>query len=250
MDGVLSPEALISDLKENLRKRNSRPHPVRQLLLTGRLTKEQLQGWAKNLFHEFRNIHRFFGHRYQKCPIPELRRALLENMVEEEGEDLFGGKYPSHAELWARFGEGVGIPREEMLGYEPLPGIRAGLEMYVQLVQQSHWAVAIGTGLVFEGEGPKRMREEREALERYYSWIPSSALEFFRAHEYHDEGHGNFCVDVIRKHCMERHLQDEMRAAVKIRADVMWLQNESIYQAFVRPHLSPEVVNELEGRLE
>ena len=38
------------------------------------------------------------------------------------------------------------------------PGIRAALEMYVSLVQQSHWAVAIGTGLVFEGGGPKRMK--------------------------------------------------------------------------------------------
>jgi len=247
---LLSPEALIADLRQTLRTRYGRPHPVRQLLLTGRLTKEQLQWWAKNLFHEFRNIHRFFGVRYQKCPVPELRRALLENMVEEEGEDLFGGKYPSHAELWVRFAEGLGIPRQEMLSYEPLPGIRAALEMYVQLVQQSHWAVAIGTGLVFEGEGPKRMREEREALERYYPWIPSPALDFFRAHEYHDEGHGNTVIDVIKKYCMEEHLQNEMREAVKTRTDIMWLQNESIYQAFVRPSLSPDIIREIEGRLQ
>jgi len=247
---LLSPEALIADLQQTLRTRYGRPHPVRQLLLTGRLTKEQLQWWAKNLFHEFRNIHRFFGVRYQKCPVPELRRALLENMVEEEGEDLFGGKYPSHAELWTRFTEGLGVPRQELLSYQPLPGIRAALEMYVQIVQQSHWSVAIGTGLVFEGEGPKRMGEEREALERYYPWIPSPALEFFRAHEYHDEGHGNFCVDVIREYCMEEHLQNEMREAVKNRTDIMWLQNESIYQTYVRPHLSLDVVREVEGRLE
>lgn len=247
---LLAPEALISDLKETLRQRYPRPHPVRQLLLTGRLTKGQLHGWIKNQFHEFRNIHRFFGVRYQKCPVPELRRALLENMVEEEGEDLFGGKFPSHAELWIRFAKGAGIPREEMLSYQPLPAIRAGLEMYVQLVLQSHWAVAIGTGLVFEGYGPQRMREEREALEKYYSWIPSSALDFFRAHEYHDEGHGNFCFDVIRKYCMEEHLQDEMREAVKSRADIMWLQNESIYQAFVRPDLPPDIISEVESRLE
>ena len=250
MARVLSPEELIADLQETLQKRYPRPHPVRQLLLTGKLTRQQLQGWARNLFHEFRNIHRFFGVRYQKCPVPELRRALIENMIEEEGEDMIGRKYPSHAELWMRFAEGLGIPRREMLSYEPLPGIRAALEMYVQLVQQSHWAVAIGTGLVFEGGGPKRMKEEREALERHYSWIPSGALDFFRVHEYHDEGHGNFCVDVIRNHCMEEHLQDEMRAAVKSRADIMWLQNESIYQAFVRPSLSAETVREIEGRLE
>jgi len=175
---------------------------------------------------------------------------LLENMVEEEGEDLFGGKYPSHRELWVKFSVGLGIPQDEVLSYEPLPGIRAALEMYVSLVQQSHWAVAIGTGLVFEGGGPKRMKEEREALEKYYSWIPSDCLDFFRAHEYHDEGHGNMVIDVIKQHCMEEHLQNEMREAVKQRADIMWLQNDCIYNAFVRPSLPAEAIKEIEGRLE
>jgi coenzyme PQQ biosynthesis protein C len=250
MAELLSPEALIADLEETLRRRHPKPHPIRQLLLSGRLSKEQLQGWAKNQFHEFRNIHRFFGIRYQKCPIPELRRLLLENMVEEEGEDLFGGKYPSHRDLWVQFAAGLGIAREDILGYEPLPGIRAALEMYVSLVQQSHWAVAIGTGLVFEGGGPKRMREEREALEKYYSWIPSGSLDFFRAHEYHDQGHGSMVADVIKRHCMEIGLQHEMREAVKQRADIMWLQNDCIYNALVRPSLSAETIREIEGRTE
>ena len=250
MDRLLGPEALIDNLQETLRQRHPRPHPVRQLLISGRLTKEQLQGWARNQFHEFRNIHRFFGVRYQKCPIPELRRMLLENMVEEEGEDLFGGKYPSHPELWVQFAEGLGIAREDILNYEPLPGIRAALEMYVSLVQQSHWAVAIGTGLVFEGGGPKRMKEEREALEKYYSWIPQPCLDFFRAHEYHDEGHGNMVIDVIKQHCMEEKLQHEMREAVRQRADIMWLQNDCIYNAFVRPRLPAETIREIEERME
>jgi len=85
MAQLLAPQALIADLQQTLQRRHPRPHPVRRLLLSGRLSKEQLQAWAKNQFHEFRNIHRFFGVRYQKCPVPELRRLLLENMVEEEG---------------------------------------------------------------------------------------------------------------------------------------------------------------------
>jgi pyrroloquinoline-quinone synthase len=250
MQKLLSPGELMEDLQHTLEQQHPRPHPIRQLLLSGRLTKEQLQWWAKNQFHEFRNIHRFFGVRYQKCPIPELRRKLLENMVEEEGEDLFGGKYPSHRELWVQFAEGLGVGRDEILNYEPLPGVRAALEMYVLLVQQNHWAVAIGTGLVFEGGGPKRMKEERQALERYYSWIPSRSLDFFRAHEYHDEGHGNMVADVIRGHCMEVQLQNEMREAVRQRADIMWLQNDCIYNAFVRRFLSAETIQEIEGRLE
>lgn len=125
--GVLSPEELLKTIEEVRINRHPRPHPVRGLILCGQLSKEHLQVWAKNQFHEFSNIHQFFGHRYQKCPVPELRRALLENIVEEEGEDLFGGKYPSHAELWIQFGEGIGISREEMLSHDPLPGIRAAL---------------------------------------------------------------------------------------------------------------------------
>jgi pyrroloquinoline-quinone synthase len=250
MESLLQPNELIADLDQVLQQRHPRVHPIRQLLLSGRLTKEQLQWWVRNQFHEFRNIHRFFGVRYQKCPVPELRRMLLENMVEEEGEDLFGGKYPSHPELWVRFAEGLGIPRDDIVNYEPLPGIRAALEMYVSLVQQSHWAVAIGTGLVFEGGGPKRMREERRALEKYYSWIPSEALDFFRAHEYHDEGHGNMVIDVIKRYCMTSQLQAEMREAVRQRADIMWLQNDCIYHAFVRPSLPPETISEIEESLE
>lgn len=250
MKVLLGPEELIADLQSALQRRHPQPHPVRQLLLSGRLTREQLQAWARNQFHEFRNIHRFFGIRYQKCPVPELRRMLLENMVEEEGEDLFGGKYPSHRDLWVKFVEGIGIARDDILNYEPLPGIRAALEMYVSLVDRSHWAVAIGTGLVFEGGGPRRMKEEREALEKHYSWIPPSCLDFFRAHEYHDEGHGNMVIDVIKQHCMDEKLQGEMRFAVEQRADIMWLQNDCIYNAFVRPLLSPETIREIEGRLE
>ena len=110
--------------------------------------------------------------------------------------------------------------------------------------------VAIGTGLVFEGAGPKRMKEEREALEKYYPWVPSDCLDFFRAHEYHDQGHANMVIDLIEQHCMEEHLQHEMREAVRQRADIMWLQNDFIYHAFVRPALSRETIQEIERRLE
>ena len=47
-------------------------------------------------------------------------------------------------------------------------------------------------------------------------------------------------IEVIKKHCMEEKLQHEMREAVKQRADIMWLQNDCIYNAFVRPSLSAE----------
>lgn len=46
---------------------------------------------------------------------------------------------------------------------------------------------------------------------------------------------------------MDGGLQEEMRAAVRTRVDIMWLQNESIYQAFIRPQLGPELLGRLEA---
>jgi len=41
-----------------------------------------------------------------------------------------------------------------------------------------------------------------------------------------------------------------MREAVRSRTDIMWLQNESIYQTYVRPFLAADVIREVEGRRE
>jgi hypothetical protein len=57
-------------------------------------------------------------------------------------------------------------------------------------------------------------------------------------------------ADVIRRFCLEEKLPEQMREAVKQRADIMWLQNDCIYNAFVRPSLSAEIIREIEGRLE
>jgi predicted CoA-binding protein len=57
-------------------------------------------------------------------------------------------------------------------------------------------------------------------------------------------------MDVIKQHCMEEKLQHDMREAVKQRADIMWLQNDCIYNAFVRPSLAADIIQEIEGRLE
>jgi hypothetical protein len=57
-------------------------------------------------------------------------------------------------------------------------------------------------------------------------------------------------TEVIKRHCMEVRLQNEMREAVKQRADIMWLQNDCIYNAFVRPSLDSQTAREIEGRLE
>jgi len=95
-------------------------------------------------------------------------------MVEEEGEDLFGGKYPSHRDLWVQFAEGLGIARDDILNYEPLPVIRAALEMYYRLYSKVIGQLPSARGSY--SKGPAQADEkEREAFEKYYPWIPTAS---------------------------------------------------------------------------
>ena len=137
------------------------------------------------------------------------------------------------------------------MNYEPLPGIRAALEMYVSLVQSE----SLGRGDRHR-PGVRRRRAEtdergkRSAGEilsvdfRRLAWIFSAPTNTTT------KAMATWSIDVIKRHCMEEKLQNEMREAVRQRADIMWLQNDCIYNAFVRPSLSADTIREIEGRLE
>ena len=208
---VLEPEALIDDLRRVLRGRYP-VHPLRRLLLAGELTREQLQGWAKNQFHEFRNIHRFFASATRSAPSRRCAGCCWRTWWRRRARTCSAASTPATPSCGPDSARGWASPRDEMQGYEPLPGIKAALEMYVQLVQQSHWAVAIGTGLVFEGEGPQAHGRGAAGARDPLCLDSLGFPGLLRAHEYHDEGHGNFIVDVIKDHVMDGGLQEEMRA--------------------------------------
>ena len=116
------------------------------------------------------------------------------NMVEEEGEDLFGGKYPSHRDLWVQFAKGLGIARDDILNYEPLPVIRAALEMYYRLYSKVIGQLPSARGSYSKGPAQADERGTRSVREI----LP---------------------VDSNSQFCLEEKLQNQMREAVKSKGD-------------------------------
>src|SRR6185312_11297562 len=95
--------------------RTLKHHPTIEAIEHGQLTRPQLRHWATQLYigNKGHNAN-ILGLIYAKCDDLHARKAIVENLNEEElGRQ--SGVMRSHMELYLEFGEALGIPREELL---------------------------------------------------------------------------------------------------------------------------------------
>jgi len=102
LERKLDPDEFIETFFEVNKNDHQRPpHPWDALFREGKCTKEQLQGWAKERYYFVKNVPTKEYSILFNCPYAEVHRMWLPKAIEEEGEDLFGGKYPSHRDRLA-----------------------------------------------------------------------------------------------------------------------------------------------------
>jgi pyrroloquinoline quinone (PQQ) biosynthesis protein C len=171
--------------------------------------------------------HRFEGERYLHSSDKATRRMQLRKLVDEGGQDTVGGPQVSHPTLsrWESYSYGL-TPQEvtelEMGDTEPQQLVARG--WWISLMRESYFGVAIGSGMVAEGETGQRSKDLLEAIardrERFVEWgvdDPDKALMNRFEHAGVDIEHGEFNANTVRRFVTTPELQDEMRKAFIIR---------------------------------
>src|SRR5437762_14185271 len=90
-------------------------HPLWHRIAGGRLPRSQLRPFAVQFFLQVREFPRAVSALHASCPETAARTELAESLYEEETGRISGCNV-SHPELFIRFGEGIGVPRDAMLG--------------------------------------------------------------------------------------------------------------------------------------
>jgi pyrroloquinoline quinone (PQQ) biosynthesis protein C len=160
--------------------------------------------------------------RYLNCDVKEVRQEQLRKLIEEAGEDTFGGQWPAHATLARWESHPFGLTDDEISELEkqdssPESVVSAGWWMGVQ---RGHWALAIGTALV--GEGQKLNPKVREVLLRDLDLYREDLIELGVedlehalanrvVHSGVDIEHSEFDARIIRDFCTTPELQEQMR---------------------------------------
>lgn len=206
---------------------------ARMQILGGRLLRERARATSREQIAEARrrshrggpNVVKRNGERYLNCPSKSVRRRQLRKLVDEAGESIFGGEWPSHQTLdrWESYEFGLTDAEIDRLEKEdPLPESLIVGGWWMNLHRAAYWAVAIGTALV--GEGEKRNPAVREVLLRELEQARKDyeamgirdvdrALVSKRLHAGVDVEHANFDAEIIQDYVDTPELQDEMRQA-------------------------------------
>jgi pyrroloquinoline-quinone synthase len=111
------------------------------------------------------------GWAYVRCPIPEVRRSLAENLYEEETGGLVAGS--PHPELFLEYPRGLGMDLSRFERVELLPAARRYREFLDEAIQHYGWEIAAALVTIFI-EGTK---DERAVADPSVPKCPFPALE-------------------------------------------------------------------------
>ena len=103
------------------------------------------------------------------CYEPEWRR--MRTWSKKRVKTCSAENIQAIAILWVQFAKGLGIARDDILNYEPLPVIRAALEMYYRLYSKVIGQLPSARGSYSKGpaqadeRGTRSVREIRREIE-------------------------------------------------------------------------------------
>jgi pyrroloquinoline-quinone synthase len=244
----LAPDRFIAAIWEERHNyvkagRIKQPHPWRVAVGGGKVSKEALVEYVKNRYYFLVNINRKDAQIIANCPIPAARRMLLRKYIDEEGQDVAGGKLGPHYEMWLKVSDALGVPRVLMNGFQDvLPVYRFTVDAVFDFAKHHEWIEGVAATYATEGgmwkrytpkaEHGEEVLGEGEALARYYG-LPQEALEFFHVHSDANDEHGDINEMILKKYCLSKEQQRKALAAARFRWDNQETRHDIIYSYFV-----------------
>ncbi len=220
---------------ENLRAIGARAyhdkHPFHVGMNEGSLSREALGGWVANRFYYQQNIPVKDAAILSNCPLREVRRAWIHRILDHDGI----GEDEGGIEAWLRLGEACGLSRDELMQDRLLqPGVRFAVDAYVNFARTQPWPIAVASSLT-ELFAPDLMATRVAAFEKYYSWIDSRGLDYFRRRVTQARRDSDEALAITLDHCNTPELQRDAVHALEFKCDVLWSMLDAIHHAYGSP---------------
>ena len=190
-------------------------HPFYQDWMAGNLSHSDLQDYAGQYFAHVDAFPRYLSAAHSMCENPQDRRALLENLADEEG--LTHGT--SHPELWLHFAEGLGLTREQVLGTTPRAGIENVIRTFFRLARSSSHQ-ALGALYAYESQVPEIADSKIKGLKERYHIQDEQTLSFFEVHRVADVAHRETLLTQLEQ--LPPAKKSEAQAAAVEAATALW----------------------------
>ena len=191
-------------------------HPFYQAWTDGRLSLDTLQEYAKQYFHHVEVFPMVVSAVHSRCPDPEGRRMLAENLAEEEG--LIGVGKHDHATLWMHFAQGLGATPSEVRSVELNAETQNLIDTFRRLSTRSY-AAGLGALYAYESQLPDVSASKIAGLSGY-GVSDERTIRFFRVHGEADVEHSAVCRELLDRLSPEDRV--EAVAAGQEMAEALW----------------------------
>jgi len=210
------PSDVIATLDSMISERSLLKHPFYQAWTAGTLSIERLQNYAVEYYPHVAAFPRYLSAIHSRCADIATRQALLENLIEEER----GAE--NHPELWLRFAEAIGVPRERVLNSTASDASASMVRAFTELASSGHTPSGLAALYAYESQIPAVATAKIAGLKRFYGVDDARGLAFFAVHEKADVWHSQTGAELLARHCGDDHDQKLAVKAGDRALDALW----------------------------
>jgi pyrroloquinoline-quinone synthase len=207
---------VVAILDSMIAERSMLTHPFYQAWTAGTLSMERLQNYSVEYYPHVAAFPRYLSAIHSRCEDVATRRAILENLIEEERSE------ENHPELWIRFAEALGVSRERVLGAKTSAASENLVRTFIKAAESGYVASGLAALYVYEAQIPAVATAKIDGLRRFYGIDSERGLEFFRVHEKADVWHARTGAGLIRKHCASDRDSELVLSAGERALDALW----------------------------
>ena len=211
-------------------------HPFHHMLHGGKLNKGQVQAWALNRFCYQSAVPRKDAALISRVYDRELRREWTHRILDHDGllPDEEGG-----IERWLVLTDGLGLDREYVISRRgALPATIFAVEAYVTFVREQPLTIAVASSLT-ELFAPKIHKERIAGMLENYNFIDDKVMAYFKRRLTQAPRDADFALNYILKNARTRDEQQACIDAVRFKCNVLWVQLDALYHAYVDGHIPP-----------
>jgi pyrroloquinoline-quinone synthase len=158
-------------------------HSFYRKWVAGTLPMDSLKEYARQYYAFESTFPRFLSSLHARSDQADVRRALLDNLWDEEHGDA------NHAELWLRFAEGLGVNRADVIRSDRSDRTMTLVDTYWQLCREGPVAAGVAAVYAYERQVPQVAQAKIDGLRIRYGIEDGRTLEFFNLHSSLDVEH-------------------------------------------------------------
>ena len=211
-------------------------HPFHHMLHGGKLNKGQVQAWALNRYCYQAAVPRKDAAFISRIHDRELRREWLHRVLDHDGNppEEVGG-----IERWLILTDGLGLDREYVISRRgALAATVFAVESYVTYVREQPLVVACASSLT-ELFAPKIHKERISGMLEGYDFIDDKVLAYFKRRLTQAPRDSDFALQYVLKNAKTRDEQEACVEAVRFKCNVLWVQLDALYNAYVAGNIPP-----------